>query len=394
MAQSDWRDEEDVLKFSSQEIERRHKKIRELMQVRGIDCLIVAGHTGTYGAEAADIGYISGVSQFFQGGYILFPFAGEPVLFAASPFIADRVSEVCRIAVEAVVFRPGTRIRDYATSFVEKLKKMNLEKGTLGIVSMRVMPADVYTALKRDLKNAKFVSAGDVLLEARRIKSQEEMEFIRRSGNCADKGVEAILEAAQPGVTEEELVAYCDQAMNKAGGPKGNFILLGSGPWPKMQGTIGGGGPRRLQNGDLILNEITSCYGGCYTLLCVPVSLGGDVPEDFINLLDIHQTMHKTAFDQLRPGNWISEIEEKVAKAAGSSGEDFRRAWATQSTELAEAFFKLNTEVKAGMSYVIHPWTEWASGKGFLGHTIGNTCIVKDGEPEIVHKSPLELRVV
>jgi len=53
----------------------------------------------------------------------------------------------------------------------------------------------------------------------------------------------------------------------------------------------------------------------------------------------------------------------------------------------------LDTEVKAGMSYVNHPWTEWASGEGFQGHTIGNTCIVTDGEPEIVHKSPLELRV-
>ena len=73
-----------------------------------------------------------------------------------------------------------------------------------------------------------------------------------------------------------------------------------------------------------------------------------------------------------------------MAEAAASSGEVFRRAWATQSTELAEAFFKLNTEVKPGMPYLNHPWTEWASGKGFQGHTIGNTCIVKDGELEIV----------
>jgi Xaa-Pro aminopeptidase len=394
MAKSEWRGEEDVLTFSSHEIERRHKKIRELMQLRGIDCLIVSGHTGTYGAEAADIGYISGVSQFFQGGYILFPFVEDPVFFAASPVIAVRVREVSRIPVEAVVFRPGTRIRDYATSIIEKIKKMNLEKGTLGIVSMRVLPADAYAAIKRDLPYAQFVSAGDILLETRRIKSTEEMEFIRRSGQCADKGVEAIVEGAQPGVTEEELVAYCDMAMNKAGGPKGNFILLGSGPWDELTGTIGGGGQRRLEKGDLILNEITSCYGGYYTQLCVPISLGGDVPEDFMKLLAIHKTMHKTALEELRPGNWISEIEERVAKTAASGGEDFRRAWATQSTELAEAFFKLNTEVKAGMSYVNHPWTEWASGKGFQGHTIGNTCIVTDGEPEIVHKSPLELRIV
>jgi Xaa-Pro aminopeptidase len=161
-----------------------------------------------------------------------------------------------------------------------------------------------------------------------------------------------------------------------------------------MQGTIGGGTQRRLQKGDIILNEITSCYGGYYTQLCVPISLGGDVPDDFTKLLEIHKAMHRTALEELRPGNFISEIEEKVATVAASMGGDFRRAWATQSSELAKAFFKLNTEVKAGMSYVDHPWTEFSSGEGFQGHTIGNTCIVTDGEPEIVHKSTLDLRVV
>jgi Xaa-Pro aminopeptidase len=293
-----------------------------------------------------------------------------------------------------VAFKPGTRFRDYATSIAAMIKKLGMEKGTLGIVSMRVMPADVYRSLQRELPDASFVSASDVLLEARRVKSPEEMAFIRKSGECADKGIEAIIEAARPGATEEELVAYCDLAMVKAGAVRGNFILLGSGPWPEMRGTIGGGTRRRLKKGDFILNEITSSYGGYHTQLCVPVLLGGDPPENFIKLLEIHQAMHKTAFDGLRPGNWISEIEKKVAEAAASKGGDFRRAWATQTGELAEAFFKLNTEVKPGMSYVNHPWTEHSSGEGFQGHTIGNTCIITDAEPEIVHKSRLELRVV
>jgi Xaa-Pro dipeptidase len=394
MAKSDWRDEQDVLKFSKEEIERRHKKIRELMQLRGIDCLIITGHGGTHGAELANICYVAGLSGFFQGPFVLFPFAEDPVLFAASPVMAVGVRKASRIPVESVVFRPGTRIRDYATSLVAEIKKMGLEKGTIGIASMRVMPADVYGVIRRDLPYANFVSAADVLLEARQIKSPEEMAFVRKSGECADKGFEAIVEAAQPGVTEEELIAYCDMAMIKAGALRGNFILLGSGPWAEKNGTIGAGTRRRLQKGDLVLNEITSCYGGYYTQLCVPVSLGSDVPDDFIKLMDIHRRMHKTALDQLRPGNWITEIENRVAEAAALMGGDFRRAWATQSVELAEAFFKLNTEVRAGMSYVVHPWTELSSGKGFQGHTIGNTCILTDGEPEIVHKSSLELRIV
>jgi len=262
MGRSDWRDEGDVLKFSPREIGRRHQKIRELMQMRGIDCLVVTGHTGTHGAEAANVNYIAGVSQFFQGGYINFPFSGDPVFFAASPVMAVRVKEASQIPVQPVAFKPGTRIRDYATSIIDNIRKMGLEKGTIGIVSMRVLPADVYVVLRRDLPHADFVSAADVLLEARRIKSSEEMAFVRKSGEAADRGAEAIMDAARPGVTEEELIAHCDMAMVKAGAPRGNFILLGSGPWDQMRGTIGGGGQRRLRKGDLVLNEITSCYGG------------------------------------------------------------------------------------------------------------------------------------
>lgn len=394
MKKSDWRDEEDVLKFSPREIERRHQKVRELMQLRGIDSLVVTGHTGTHGAEAANLNYLAGVSQLFQGGYIHFPFSGDPVFFAASLGIAARVKAESRVSVEPVAFKPGTRVRDYATSVIGKIKEMGLEKGTIGIVSMRIFPAEVYNVLRRDLPHATFVSAADVLLEARRVKSSEELAFVRKSGEAADRGAEALIEAARPGATEEELVANCDMAMVKAGAPRGNFILLGSGPWAEVRGTIGGGGQRRLKKGDLVLNEITSCYGGYYTQLCIPISLGGDVPDDFMTLLNIHKSMHRTALELLRPGNRIFAIEEKVAEAAAGKGREFRRAWATQSGDLAEAFFKLDTEVKAGMTYVDHPWTELKSGEGFEGHTIGNTVVVTEGEPEVVHKTTLELRIV
>lgn len=394
MAKSDWRDTDDVLAFTPKEIKRRHQKIRELMQLRGIDGLIVAGHAGTHGAEAANIAYISGISQFFQGGYLFFPQKEEPILFGASPVMAVGIQKISHIPVEPVAFRPGTRIRDYATSFVNWIKKLGLEKGTIGIVSMRILPADVYVALKRELPDVDFVSAGDILLGVRRIKSEEELAFVRKSGECADIGAQAIIEVAQPGVTEEELVAHCDMAMVKAGAPRGNFILLGSGPWDSMEGTIGGGTQRRIQKGDIILNEITSCYGGYYTQLCVPVSIGGDLPDDLMNLIKIHKAMYETAYQGLRPGNWIFDIEEKVSEIAASHGLDFRRAWATQTTELAEAFFKLDAEVKAGMAFVIHPWTELSSGKGLQGHTVGITCIVTESEPEVLHKSPLDLVVV
>jgi Xaa-Pro aminopeptidase len=382
--------------FSQKEFARRHSRIRELMQLRGIDCLIITGHSGGFGSAGADIRYVSGLpgAILTDGPYIVFPQLGEPLGIASSPFAAAWAMKTSCVPVEAVSFKKGTRIRDYTTDVVARIKELDLERATIGIVSMRVMPAYVYTRLLEELPRANFVSAGDLLLEARMVKSPEEITFLRRSGEWADSGLEAIVEAARPGMTETELVAICDAAMVDAGADRGNFILLGSGAWSKMQGTISGGTEKKLTKGDVIFTEITSNYRGYYTQLCCPISLGGRFPDSFRKFLDIEKAMYKFAYEELRPGNSVSAIEAKVEKLAASMGGEFRRAWALQIAELAESFFKLDLELKAGMAYVIHPWLEPLSGKGYNGHTIGNTCIVTDGKPEVLNKSLQEVRVV
>jgi Xaa-Pro aminopeptidase len=384
------------LTFSAQEYERRHRRIRELMQLRGIDCLVITGHNGGFGSAGADIRYVSGLpgAILTDGPYIIFPLSGEPVGITSSPFAAAWAQKSTSIPMKAVSFKKGTRIRDYTTDVVARIKELDLESGTIGIVTMRVMPAYVYAGLQKALPHANLISAADILLECRMIKSAEEMEFMRKSGVCADAGLEAIAGAARPGITELELVALCDAAMVSAGSERGNFILLGSGSWSEMEGTISGGTERSLSKGDIMFTEITSNYQGYYTQLCCPISLGTRQPDSFKKFLEIEKAMYKLACDELRPGNAVSAIEAKVAKLAASMGGDFRRAWALQTSEAAESFFKLDTELKAGMCYVIHPWVEPRSGKGYNGHTVGNTCIVTEGKPEVLNRSVQELRVV
>jgi Xaa-Pro aminopeptidase len=384
---------EDPSGFSFAEYARRHRKVREAMQSRGIDCLIVAGNTGYHHANAADLRYLSGLSgTALDGTYVLFPLSGEAIYLGPSRFMVARIGKRCAMPAEPVIFRKGTRIRDYAGDLAARIRDLALEKGTIGIVSMRVMPVDIYLNLARELPKARFVSAGDVLLECRMIKSAEELAFIRKAGECADKGIEAIVEAAQPGVTEAELIAHCDYAMIQSGADRGPFILLSSNPWEKFEGTIGDASRsrKRVGKGDIILTELSPSYGGHYVQVCVPIAVGGRVPRAFRELLNIDQEIYRMALEELRPGHTTSGIEAKIAQFASRLGK-FRRAWALQSVELAEAFFKYDVKLETNMSYVIHPWTEFSSGKGFEGHTVGNTVIVTGGEPEQVNRSPLDL---
>jgi len=383
------------LTFSPQEYERRHRKIREVMQLRGIDCLIMTGHGGGYGSAVADVRYVSGLTNLTTDGpYIVFPLHGEAVVITSHQLVADWAVKTSSLPVKPVSFKQGTRLRDYPTDIIARIKELGLEKGTIGIVTLRVMPAYAYMALRKGLPRANIISAGDVLLQCRRIKSAEEMQFIRKSGECADAGLQAILKAARPGISEAELVAECDAAMIKAGADRGNFILLGSGPWSEMEGTISAGTQRRLKKGDIISNEITSNYQGYFTQLCCPIIMGGKAPDAFKKLVKIHTAMYNLACEELRAGNTIGAVDAKTAKLAASMGGNFKRAWALQLSELAESFFKLDAELQKGMCYVIHPWTEPSSGRGFHGHTVGNTCLVTGGEPEVVHKTPLEVMVI
>jgi Xaa-Pro aminopeptidase len=396
MLEMEGQKEEKMLPFSMQEFSRRYRKIREIMQLRGIDCLIITGNTGGNQSFCADIRYMTGLAGgAAEGTYLLFPLMGEPACLAPNAMVAARIEKQCPIAVAPVAFKKGTRIRDYASDLANRIKSLGMERDTIGIVSMRVLPAGAYVNLRRDLPNANFVSSGDVLLQCRMIKSAEELDFVRKAGACADKGMDAILNAARPGVTESELTALCDYAMIRAGADRGPFILIGSRPWESFEGTIGDASysQRKLQPGDMILTELSPSYRGYYSQLCVPIFLGGNPPPSFTELLNIDKEIYQLALDELRPGNSVGRIEARIFELARRKG-DFRRAWALQSTELAEAFFKTDTEIQPNMSYVIHPWTEFSSGRGLQGHTIGNTVIVTGQEPEQVNKSIMDVRTV
>jgi Xaa-Pro aminopeptidase len=378
---------EPELFFSKNEYSRRHAAIRALMQARGLDCLVIAGHDGVSGAGAADLRYIAGPLMIPEDGpFIIFPLVADPILITNLAL----GSEQGVIAAEQVSFKKGTRVRDYGAHVSMRLRDLGFDKGVIGLVTTRVMPVKEYLAMRKELPQADFVPADDIILQCRLVRSEEEVAFLRRSGELADAGMRAIVDLARPGVTENQLIVACDYAMAKAGGERGNFILIGSGPWDKqiVQGTN-----RKLEKGDVLVDEITSNYKGYYTQLLCPIVIGKRAPAGLVERMRVNNAMYQTACENLRPGAFVMEVEKRVEERAAGMGQ-WSRSWALQSAELAEAFHKVNLTIQKNMCFVVHPWSEPASGKGYRGHTIGNTCLVTDGDPEGLNKFPQEIITV
>ena len=396
-----------VLQFTPQEYQRRQLKIRAGMQLRDIDCLVIAGNDAFYGAFAADLVYLTG-SYPHQMGYIVFPLEGEAINFG--DFSAGGEGIRPAMAPFKKGKGAGRSVADYAAAIAGSIKELGYENGRIGISDMRGMPAGIYLELVEHLPRAKFVPAGDILLECRRIKSAEELEFFRTAAAALDKGFEAIFAAARPGATDRDLYNSAEMAMIQAGARRGNFMNMGVFSWEeklKNNNLIIGldvqlamiNPIRKIHKGDIVLDEISCNYHGYNVQQCIAVSIGiaaNNMPDSFKETFSFHQEIYELARKELRAGNWVVDIEKKLKALALSRGRpDF--IFAVQSAELDEAFHTEADviELKPGMVWVIHPWTQVPPGQpGFSGHLLGNSFIVTEKEPEALSRLPLDLVVV
>jgi len=115
-----------------------------------------------------------------------------------------------------------------------------------------------------------------------------------------------------------------------------------------------------LKEGDVIINEITPCYGGYYAQLCRPISLGPP-DEDLKALFDIHLAMYETARQELRPGALYEEVEKKVKEVGIKLGKGrfVENTWTLETCDVSDtSLYKMKGELKPGMCFTIHPWTQ------------------------------------
>jgi len=142
------------------------------------------------------------------------------------------------------------------------------------------------------------VSATADVEELRRIKTAEEIGYIKRACDLADRGYQRFVEVAEPCMREFELVAEVE-AFLKENGAEDNFMLIASG------GTevVGMKPPtdRKFQNGDSITTELTPQVNGYYAQICRTLVLGEPSSEQ-LEAFKIFSEAQCAAQDLIKPG--------------------------------------------------------------------------------------------
>ncbi len=297
-------------RFSEAEMERRLRLTREKMARLGLDALIACGGPNHWSFGGGVFWLTNHREWHAVSVYLLVPMDGEPTLVYG---MGGTHIEAVRRAVTVTDVRPALR-GHFARVLAERARELRLERGRIGITLVDpcnedYLPVNQYETLRRLLPEAEFVLVGDFFHEFLVRKSPEELARVRRAGALCTAALQAVAAAARPGVTEYELKAAAAHAI-LAGGGEVDFIILGSTPMDNPRMVFGNPRPsgRRLQWGDLILNEIAAGYEGYTAQIGVPICVGP--PTDRVRRMfdEVVRPGFVYLAEALRPGVPFEEL--------------------------------------------------------------------------------------
>src|SRR5882724_9089932 len=121
----------------------------------------------------------------------------------------------------------------------------------------------------------------------------------RTIGGIVEKTIEAMVENANPGVSERELYGAMVHAMLANGGELPTLFFLSAGPGLSNSSFV----PTdyRIQKGDRIIDEIEAKYAGYAAQAVCPVVLGA--PDDeYQKMIDISRACFDSILHNMKPG--------------------------------------------------------------------------------------------
>ena len=293
------------LSFNQEEYAARLAKVRARMDDRGLNALLIH--------EFSNICYLSGLQSTNTSDYyaLIVPLVGEPVLVLWH-------SELGNALLTSWVQDNRTYPKggDGVALATDTLHDMGLDAGRVGIEKGATF-ASHYRRIETALPRATLVDCTDLLQGVRLIKSPAEIEYIRQAGIITSAAMQACIDAARVGGTDQEMAAAAHQTA----------IAMGSeamcSPPVVSAGRLAGiphANHRRivLRKGDTALLELSACIHRYSAPIMRSVVLGK--PNATVRrMADAIRATLNAVIEAMQPGaaaDDIARIGEKLIVAA------------------------------------------------------------------------------
>ena len=324
-----------VPQLSTKERDRRWNATRKRMIHSGIDALVFLGTDISVGSGMGNVRYIFQVGSVF-GADGLFPLTGEPVIWNNIPHMYRPTP----MFLSTQEWMTDFRLMEGPSVIVDEIISRGLDHSRIGLVgfssALQRTPTYLHTyivELEKLLPNVQFVDSTGLIQEMRMVKSEEEIDMMRKAGKIARKVVDAMVSSTRVGVPDAVVYAEMIKTQIANGADPLIFNLFSAGPvehpqqelWHLLHGCEQPLTPsmRPLKQGDLVISEYHTQYGGYRVHTEYTVYLGKKAPKELLNIWDVSVETLLASKEALVPGRTIREAIKMIRKPAKKAGLDW-----------------------------------------------------------------------
>jgi Xaa-Pro dipeptidase len=294
---------------------RRWKNVRDAMERRKVECLVVWGSYGRFRHFGANLKYLSNISA---EGYLLFPLKEDPtlVMFFARPDPAAWVAD------------GRTGHPAYSRVISARIKELHLDKERIGVVGLSGydgemgFPHTTYAAITSNFPGAQFEDATDILTEARIIKGAAEIRCLELGCEIGEKVIQVVVETAKAGIKDSEVRARVMDTLFREGCEPDSMFLYHSGReilHAGQGGQLKPPGSRTLAPGDIILTELDAAYLGYVAQYNQPFSIG-QPDQEWKEIFRVAAEAFNQGMKALKPGVTTGELYQAMLSPIREAG--------------------------------------------------------------------------
>ena len=382
-----------ALHFSKEEFSKRKTNILQSMKEQKLDALLMFRQESMYWLTGYDtFGYV-----FFQT--LILDKNGNTILLTRAPDLrqAQNTSNIedIRIWIDKDGSNPTDDLKIILDELSLKGKKIGIEYEAYGMTGRNAL------RLNESLKDyCEVKDQSELITKLRVIKSHEEIVYVKKAAELADKALNEAWKHTKAGASEAKILAEMQKA-----------VLEGGGDYPANEYIIGSGHnallcryqseKRNLSNQDQLSIEWAGTYNHYHSAMFRTILIG-KANNNHIKMHEACVEALKNCEEKLKPGNKVGEVFDVHAEVFDKLGYKKSRMNAcgySLGTTFAPNWMDWPM-LYTGNPYVIEPGNVFfmhmilMDSDNELAMNLGETYLLTDKGNERLGKQKLDLVVL
>jgi Xaa-Pro aminopeptidase len=257
----------------------------------------------------------------------------------------------------------------------DDIRSLRLEGSRIGLVATDLavdeLSISFHEQICRQLPKAQLVPASDMVNELRLIKSQNEIELLRKAAQVAEVVVDSLRKSIRPGVKDRQATVTAEHAARLEGADQCDFFISTD---PALHALPPMG--LEFRAGSPVNCEITVRYGGYWIQICRVFCIGKP-SQPQVQVFEVCRDAYQAAVRAARPGTSVGQVAKAAQGTIAAGGfkdcipYGIGHGVGLDLPELYSVDHACRDRLAPGVVLVIHPgiWVP-KQGAAFLGGPI------------------------